>query len=74
MCGIAGVICRDGQSPKPDILAALAGALAHRGPDGAGQHIDGGVALVHRRLAIVDLVTGDQPLTSDDGKIGRAHV
>jgi len=62
MCGIAGVSLRDGRPPPPETLAALGQALAHRGPDGAGTTLQGDVALVHRRLAIVDLKTGDQPL------------
>src|SRR5690242_4330501 len=67
MCGIAGVISRDGQPPGADILTALGGALAHRGPDSAGSRIEAGVALIHRRLSIVDLATGNQPLLSGDG-------
>src|SRR6185312_4381672 len=67
MCGIAGVISRDGQPPGPAILTALGGALAHRGPDSAGMRVANGVALVHRRLSIVDLATGAQPLIAGDG-------
>ena len=62
MCGIAGVMMRSGASPDQAALAALTKALAHRGPDGEGQYIDGAVGLVHTRLAIIDLETGDQPL------------
>ncbi|MBC9176374.1 asparagine synthase (glutamine-hydrolyzing) [Pseudoroseomonas ludipueritiae] len=62
MCGIAGLILRQGQSPDATILQKLTGALAHRGPDGAGHHVSGPVALAHTRLAIIDLATGDQPL------------
>jgi len=51
-----------GSSPDPIALTALTKALAHRGPDGQGQHVDGPVGLVHTRLAIIDLETGDQPL------------
>ena len=63
MCGIAGVLTAP-DSPPPDqaVLDALTRAIAHRGPDGHGHTVVGRVALVHNRLAIIDLVTGDQPL------------
>ncbi|MDP6787759.1 MAG: asparagine synthase (glutamine-hydrolyzing) [Rhodospirillales bacterium] len=62
MCGIAGVIDASGSPPDGAILDRLAQALAHRGPDGRGRHIEGGVGMVQTRLAIIDLETGDQPL------------
>jgi asparagine synthase (glutamine-hydrolysing) len=62
MCGIGGLILKQGQIPDAALLQRLTGALAHRGPDGAGHHVSGPVALAHTRLAIIDLVTGDQPL------------
>ena len=62
MCGIAGLALRPGERPEAALLQRLATALAHRGPDGAGHHMAGGVALAHTRLAIIDLATGDQPL------------
>ena len=62
MCGIAGLALRPGASPPATVLEALTRALAHRGPDGAGHHVAGNVALAHTRLAIIDLATGDQPL------------
>lgn len=63
MCGIAGVIMAPSAAP-PDatMLGALARAMAHRGPDGSGHTVVGRIALVHTRLSIIDLVTGDQPL------------
>ena len=61
MCGIAGMSLQAG-TPSPATLGALTGALAHRGPDGEGHHAVGHCALVHTRLAIIDLQTGDQPL------------
>ena len=62
MCGIAGLIMASSAAP-PDttVLGALAQAMAHRGPDGSGNTVVGRIALVHTRLAIIDLVTGDQP-------------
>ena len=62
MCGLAGLALRHGLSPSGATLDALTAALAHRGPDGGGHHVAGNVALAHTRLAIIDLVTGDQPL------------
>jgi asparagine synthase (glutamine-hydrolysing) len=61
MCGIAGLVLRQGLAADAPTVARLIGALAHRGPDGQGQHVLGNVALAHNRLAIIDLVTGDQP-------------
>jgi asparagine synthase (glutamine-hydrolysing) len=72
MCGIAGVMMRDGGTPPAGMLDRLERALAHRGPDGVGRLVRGDVGLVHLRLAIVDLRTGDQPLYgSGDGRPGH---
>ncbi len=62
MCGIAGISLRPGLAADPAMLAQFAASLAHRGPDGAGEFIGLDTALVHTRLAIIDLATGDQPL------------
>lgn len=63
MCGIAGLVMENGAPPPdPALLGALARALGHRGPDGAGHTVVGRIALVHTRLAIIDLAGGDQPL------------
>ena len=63
MCGIAGLILNaDAAPPTEALLEALALPLAHRGPDGHGHAVVARVALVHNRLSIIDLVTGDQPL------------
>jgi asparagine synthase (glutamine-hydrolysing) len=63
MCGIAGLILSAGAAPPdPNVLAKLIGSMHHRGPDGSGHAVMGRVALLHNRLAIIDLVTGDQPL------------
>lgn len=67
MCGIAGLMRRDGAAPDLSILQRLADALAHRGPDGRGHHIAGDTGLVQTRLAIIDLETGDQPLFGPGG-------
>src|SRR5580698_9536456 len=63
MCGIAGLILSSGAPPPdPATLSRLIDTLEHRGPDGTGHAVVGRVALVHNRLSIIDLVTGDQPL------------
>jgi asparagine synthase (glutamine-hydrolysing) len=62
MCGLAGMALRAGRAPSGATVDALTRALAHRGPDGAGHHVAGSVALAHTRLAVIDLATGDQPL------------
>ena len=64
----------DGSSPNTDALDALTGALAHRGPDGSGRYVNGGVGLVHTRLAIIDLATGDQPLHESGGAVLIANA
>lgn len=62
MCGIAGIIMKNGTTPTQDLLYQLRAALAHRGPDGSGQYTDKQTALVHTRLAIIDPFGGVQPL------------
>jgi asparagine synthase (glutamine-hydrolysing) len=67
MCGIAGVIMRDGSPPDRAVLHRLAEAMRYRGPDSFGFHVDGAVGLVDTRLAIVDVEGGSQPLFGPDG-------
>src|SRR3954454_5278652 len=67
MCGIAGLMTRNGAVPAAAPLRAMIAALAHRGPDGTGHYRAGDVGMVQTRLAIVDLVTGDQPLYEPGG-------
>jgi asparagine synthase (glutamine-hydrolysing) len=69
MCGIAGVLDRDGGPVPADVLKRMTEALAHRGPDGEGLYTDGAVGLGHRRLAVIDLSpAGHQPMVSPDGQ------
>ena len=69
MCGIAGVLHCDGMPVSAVRLKAMTDAIAHRGPDGEGQFIDGPAGLGHRRLAIIDLSPlGRQPMTTSDGR------
>lgn len=70
MCGIAGIIGNGTSPPDTKYIDLMQSALAHRGPDGSGRYNCGPCAMVHTRLAIVDLETGDQPFVhvSDNGK------
>ncbi len=69
MCGIAGLIAKNGRSLDQGRLVAMAGKIAHRGPDGDGMWVEGHAGLAHRRLALVDLSpSGAQPMISDDGR------
>jgi asparagine synthase (glutamine-hydrolysing) len=69
MCGIAGIVDVTGRPVDERLLRAMTTIQAHRGPDGDGFVCRGPVGLGHRRLAIIDLVTGDQPMANDDGSI-----
>ena len=64
MCGITGFTGH--RSDKQKILKAMTAAIAHRGPDGAGEYYADGVALGHRRLSIIDLAGGTQPMFNED--------
>jgi asparagine synthase (glutamine-hydrolysing) len=70
MCGIAGRFNFDPAQPVDrQRLSSMTDVLAHRGPDGQGLYIDAGIGLGHRRLSIIDLATGAQPLTNEDGTV-----
>jgi asparagine synthase (glutamine-hydrolysing) len=68
MCGIVGFVGRGAR----DDLEAMAAALAHRGPDGDGFFVDEAQAIFlgHRRLAVIDVETGHQPMWNEDGQVG----
>ena len=69
MCGIAGRVNTDPARPiNRARLEAMTTAVAHRGPDADGFYVGAGVGLGHRRLSILDLATGDQPLSNEDGR------
>jgi asparagine synthase (glutamine-hydrolysing) len=69
MCGIAGFVRLDGAPASRELLKAMTDRIAHRGPDGEGQWVEGPVGLGHRRLAIIDTsATGAQPMHSGDGR------
>ena len=70
MCGIAGIFHLATAKPvDPTRVRTMTDAMVHRGPDGGGVWTAPGVGLGHRRLAIIDLSTGDQPMTSADGAV-----
>src|SRR5881396_470449 len=72
MCGIAGALAlRDGARVDRERLCAMAGLMGHRGPDGEGFWTEprGRVAFAHRRLSVIDIAGGRQPMCSDDGRI-----
>src|SRR5258708_3965978 len=68
MCGICGVVNFDsGEAVQSNLLERMTGALKHRGPDDEGYFLKGNVGLGHRRLSIIDLDGGRQPIFSEDG-------
>jgi asparagine synthase (glutamine-hydrolysing) len=71
MCGICGIAAGRGGAPDPDALAAMSATLVHRGPDDEGQVVAPPVGLAARRLSIIDLAGGHQPIANEDG---RVHV
>ncbi len=74
MCGIAGIQMRSGGLVETRWIDTMAVAIAHRGPDGEGRHERPGLCLLQKRLAIIDLTTGDQPLYGPGGENGPALV
>jgi asparagine synthase (glutamine-hydrolysing) len=70
MCGIAGYTYHDtGRSADRQVLAAMNAAITHRGPDSDGFHFDGPAGIAMRRLAIIDVASGRQPISNEDGSI-----
>jgi asparagine synthase (glutamine-hydrolysing) len=69
MCGIAGVVDLKGRPVDPLLVRRLCDPLVHRGPDDQGYFVDGPVALGQRRLAILDLAGGRQPMSNEDGTV-----
>ncbi len=69
MCGIAGIFDLGGEPIDRDLLERMTGIIQHRGPDGQGHFVDREVGLGHRRLSIIDLAAGAQPMTNEDGRL-----
>lgn len=69
MCGIAGIVTRDGDAPDERLIRRMQQAIQHRGPDAEGVRLFSGCGLTHRRLSIIDLSpAGAQPLTDSSGR------
>ncbi len=68
MCGIAGYVLREGRA-DPSLVRAMCDQIRHRGPDDQGIYIDRGCGLGMRRLSIIDLSTGHQPMSNESGDV-----
>jgi asparagine synthase (glutamine-hydrolysing) len=69
LCGICGVVVAGGSRPAPELLARMRDSLTHRGPDDEGSYQEGGVALGMRRLSIIDVEGGHQPIHNEDRSV-----
>lgn len=69
MCGICGIYSHKGEPVDEALLNRMISAMRHRGPDGEGLFIEGGVGLGHRRLSIIDVEGGRQPIANEDGSL-----
>src|SRR5271169_2093727 len=69
MCGIAGFLNTDGSAAEGRVVRAMTDIIAHRGPDGSGFYVQQEVALGHRRLSIIDLATGGQPMSNENDSL-----
>jgi asparagine synthase (glutamine-hydrolysing) len=69
MCGICGLVTANGDRPDLDVVRRMSARLVHRGPDSDGLHAEGPVALAARRLSIIDLEGGTQPIANEDGTV-----
>src|ERR1043165_5029034 len=71
MCGINGIAfsSRSGRSVDARTLSRMRDVITHRGPDDEGLYLSGPVGLGHRRLSIVDVAAGHQPMTNEDGTL-----
>ena len=69
MCGIAGILSLDGRPVATQDIESMCGAMVHRGPDDQGVYVSGDVGLGMRRLSIIDVEHGQQPVSNEDGSI-----
>ena len=69
MCGIAGIVSLSDRGVELAELQAMCSAMVHRGPNSGGAYVGPGVALGMRRLSVIDLQTGDQPIRNEDGSV-----
>lgn len=73
MCGIAGYVALGGSRVEGAVLERMLETIRHRGPDESGAHVDGPAALGSTRLSVIDLVTGHQPMSNEDGSLWIAY-
>ena len=74
MCGIVGIVDFSRRPVAVEDVRKMTDAIAHRGPDGEGQYVEGAVGLGHRRLAIIDLSAhGNQPMSNEAGDVVIVH-
>jgi asparagine synthase (glutamine-hydrolysing) len=73
MCGIAGIAGGGVGNGARDDIRRMTDAIVHRGPDEGGEHVADGVVLGIRRLRIIDLLTGGQPISNEDGMVWTVH-
>ena len=69
MCGISGFVYFDGAPVDANVIRGMSDVQRHRGPDASGWHVGSVSAIGHRRLSIIDLSTGQQPLSNEDGSV-----
>ena len=74
MCGICGIALSDPNARvNPRVIERMSDAIAHRGPDDDGQYLNGRVGLGFRRLSIIDLSGGHQPMANEDENVWIAY-
>ena len=78
MCGICGISHSDHRTPEKSLLVKMTQAIVHRGPDSDGFYMSAGIGLGMRRLAIIDVAGGDQPIPNEDESLwlifnGESH-
>ncbi len=69
MCGICGAFDFKGRPIDPSLIRRMSAVISHRGPDGSGSYVSGEIGLGHRRLSIIDLQGGAQPISNEDGTL-----
>jgi asparagine synthase (glutamine-hydrolysing) len=69
MCGIAGFLVTSSTPQPENVIRRMTTAIAHRGPDDSGHFVDSGAAIGMRRLSIIDVVSGHQPMSNEDGRL-----
>jgi asparagine synthase (glutamine-hydrolysing) len=69
MCGVYGILDLAQRQPREELLARMAKVTTHRGPDDEGVYSDGPLLMGMRRLSIIDLDSGHQPISNEDGSV-----